>query len=131
MNTYKCRAQRTRRIIHEMSVDKFGRHQSAKGDATQSARGYWYHNDRGRTLRRSGKKIHNLGEPRDDNDAVLLRFVRDHCLLADDPPTTQGIDAKGRKLVNVGAPVDLADAVNKQYVDYSCLRFTQLSLIHI
>ena len=114
-----------------MSVDKFGRHQSAVRARRETRRSL--REDIGITMTEdghfdvAGKKIHNLGEPRDDSDAVPLRFVRDNCLLAGDPSTAaQGIDAKGRKLVNVGAPVDLADAVNKQYVDYSCLRFTQL-----
>ena len=109
----------------------------ATGDTTQSAGGYRYRIDGGRTLRRSRKKIRNWCEPLDGNDAVPLQFVQDHCLLVndDDDPTQDSndgvggvitrIDVKGRKLANVGTPTDLKDAVNKQYVDYT------LSLIHI
>lgn len=108
----------------KMSVDKFGRHQSAVTVRRETKR--QIRDDIGFKITNDGhidvenKKIRNLEEPVAANDAVSLAYVQNHCLLIDD----KGVDVKRCKLRNVENPVDVNDAVNKFYVDDKCVQYS-------
>lgn len=105
------------------AVDKFGRRESVVKVERETKR--TVREDIGFRLNDDGhldvenKKIRNLGEPIESDDAVSLRYVQDRCVLLE----SDGVNFKKQKLTNVGTPVDAFDATNKFYVDNVCLQY--------
>lgn len=109
-----------------MSVDKFGRHQSAVKVRRVAKR--FLQKDIGFKVTDDGyvdmnnKPIRNLGEPTGVSDAVPLNYMQDHCLISS---SADSVDVRNKRLVNVSKPIALTDAVNKIYVDYKFLQYAK------
>ena len=71
-----------------------------------------------------GKKIVELAEPTEDQDAAMARYVSQYVshlnnvkVSKDGDTMTGSLDMSGEKITRVGDPTDNKDAVPKEYVD--------------
>ena len=71
-----------------------------------------------------GKKIVELAEPTEDQDAATARYVSQYVshlnnvkVSKDGDTMTGSLDMSGEKITRVGDPTDNKDAVTKEYVD--------------
>ena len=113
-----------------MSVDNFGRYQSAVKVQRETQRSLresvpYRLSDDG-NIDVENKIIRNLGKPSAAKDAVSLSYIEEHCLLVD----RTSVDVKGRTLSNVANPVHVKDAVNKIHLDEKCLQYSSGNVIN-
>lgn len=102
-----------------MSVDKFGRHETSV--LTQRLRGppgVGFKTTVEGDYDVSSKRLRMVGQPKDENDAVTLSYVKDNCLqLIDASRNNKYYDASRQVIRNLKEPVENTDAVNKSYID--------------
>lgn len=64
------------------------------------------------------RRLINVTNPRNDNDAVTLGYMKSHTTtLGTDYIRKSAPDAGGNPIKNVGLPVDSGDAINKRYLE--------------
>lgn len=97
----------------KLSIDKFGGYlgYANKDRSTQPGIGFKLTSNNDYDI--DQKRLTNIGDSIDPNDAVNLNYVKSNCLIYDG----EQINIKKRKLTNVGDPKSDTDAVTKTYFE--------------
>lgn len=98
-----------------MSVDKFGRHsQRQRLRIIKGPPGEGFNLTTDGNYDMKQKRISNVNNAVEDNDAVNLFTLKRKCLFLDDDNT---FDVNGNTLYNLKTPESESDATSKKYVD--------------